>query len=685
MTYQYPYLTDSEFLLAIDKLTYKKQYVRIQVLNFETESARSVIEGVVSAGSLNLSGTSSLRRNGSCTIIVDPQGIQDVNSLTIPNYSNILEVENLVSINKKIFLEIGIVNTLNQYTEYDTIWFPLGMFVIKNASVVKNGTSFNISLTLHDKSAQLNGTCGGVIPAGVIFSEIETISPDGTERAVEYPLIVDIIRSLVVEFGGESASNIIISDVPTAGFKLLKWGGNESVYLNKTPSQKLLTTTATTPNDNITTYKTGSIIGYEATPLVYPGKLECKAGDTVATVLDKIKNTLGNYEWFYDVYGRFHFQKIKNYLNENKVSNIHNVNANNYLGLVDNIGTAYQFNDLSLVSSITVNPSFDNVKNDFTVWGTTKTASGADKPIRYHAILETKPTAYTTLGASIVYKDSRGLWAIATGEDIVTARPTVGSDQHKIYYTLTNGVLSDIYRYDFKRKSFRSYDISNYKYFSKLTAKDWRSSLYFDAVLNKSSAIFADKPYYAELLSEFPKYYDVTTGEYTGSSNNYEYWLDFIESDGTSKPISQFSVESIGRRSKVISDSSVTSLFTITPPAFAYIEADGNVEKERRLAEELGAEVIQVTSEVWKNITVASQRNTAFDMIKDLIQTHTSYNESITLATIPIYYLEPNTLISISQSDMGVNGTYLIKSISLPLTANGTSNIQASRIAQKTM
>jgi hypothetical protein len=38
-----------------------------------------------------------------------------------------------------------------------------------------------------------------------------------------------------------------------------------------------------------------------------------KAGSSVTTVLDEIVKTLGNYEYFYDVEGVFHFQQIRNY------------------------------------------------------------------------------------------------------------------------------------------------------------------------------------------------------------------------------------------------------------------------------------------------------------------------------------------------------------------------------------
>jgi hypothetical protein len=62
-------------------------------------------------------------------------------------------------------------------------------------------------------------------------------------------------------------------------------------------------------------YSTGMDIGYIYTDFTYPGELIGDAGDTVCDILDTIKSTLGNYEYFYDIDGNFVFQEIKNYLN----------------------------------------------------------------------------------------------------------------------------------------------------------------------------------------------------------------------------------------------------------------------------------------------------------------------------------------------------------------------------------
>jgi hypothetical protein len=51
----------------------------------------------------------------------------------------------------------------------------------------------------------------------------------------------------------------------------------------------------------------GSIVGYRQTDLVYAGDLIENVGEAITSVLDKIKNMLGDFEYFYDLDGRFIF------------------------------------------------------------------------------------------------------------------------------------------------------------------------------------------------------------------------------------------------------------------------------------------------------------------------------------------------------------------------------------------
>ena len=58
----------------------------------------------------------------------------------------------------------------------------------------------------------------------------------------------------------------------------------------------------------------GQTVGYRPTELTYAGELISNIGESITSVLDKIKKMLGEYEYFYDLDGRFIFQRKKTYI-----------------------------------------------------------------------------------------------------------------------------------------------------------------------------------------------------------------------------------------------------------------------------------------------------------------------------------------------------------------------------------
>jgi hypothetical protein len=57
----------------------------------------------------------------------------------------------------------------------------------------------------------------------------------------------------------------------------------------------------------IAKFEYGSIPGYRLTDLVYAGDLIANVGESLTSVLDKIKNMLGEFEYFYNLDGKFVF------------------------------------------------------------------------------------------------------------------------------------------------------------------------------------------------------------------------------------------------------------------------------------------------------------------------------------------------------------------------------------------
>ena len=108
-----------------------------------------------------------------------------------------------------------------------------------------------------------------------------------------------------------------------------------------------------------------------------------------------------------------------------------------------------------------------------------------------------------------------------------------------------------------------------------------------------------------------------------------------------------------------------------------------NIEKIREECKQRGQEWSQVNDNVYSMLEVGGGFRSAFDQIKRQLFQYTNYNEQISLTTLPIYYLEPNTRISVEDSESGIYGDYIIKSISFSLDINGTMNLSCTKAIER--
>ena len=86
----------------------------------------------------------------------------------------------------------------------------------------------------------------------------------------------------------------------------------------------------------------------------------------------------------------------------------------------------------------------------------------------------------------------------------------------------------------------------------------------------------------------------------------------------------------------------------------------------------------------WEDLfTISAQGKSAEEEINELFNTHSFCTEGISVTTIPIYHLEPNTLIYIHNEENQINGKYQVNKITIPLAYNGTMSISATKINEK--
>ena len=732
MKKKYPYLKDISFLNKIYDQHIKTLYTRISVLDWQ-EHLLQEVSGKVISGNISINGDSSVRRVANL-------------SVKITNNDDLYKnVDSLFTINKKVFIEIGIRNNYahlgeEYYSNYPIIWFPFGTYIIQNHSIVHSLTDLSLSLTLGDKMCTLNGEAGGTIPASTNFESYDTLGPDG-DLHTEPLRINRIIPEMVNHFGNEDLNNIIVNDVTDKIKQVLKWRSNNPLYLwqNKLNPYNVFYTTINTTGSGLDTqdWNIKKITydydaGYSYVDFVYPGELTANAGDSVCTVLDKIKETLGNYEYYYDVFGNFIFQEIKNYVNVSEWRTaFNNLKEHPYQSVYlpysynTRLSTSvYDFNDSKFIISYSNSPQFNMIKNDFVVWGNKKDMSGVDYPCRYHLAIDKRPKLSEPMINSLPIcfdtNVSDGIRRCFTIDKIYVDLDLLKQEHPtgivgKYYYIVGDGVytwVSDVKNYNDLLSNYltaadTTEQVTSYSEDTDIVSDyirlplasyygtgefeipiqtDWRNILYFQGVFDSAQGLTTNY-YWAELCNEWPKLYDIENNVWQDGvldfPSSFDWWLDLIDNDST---ITKFSVDNIGRRSYSIVDSKCNCVFEPDIPDVIMVNT-ADVDSRSKMTDEelreLGLIPTQVPDSIYNAVVTGGTFNSCYQHVRQLLTNYTDYNESISVTCIPIYHLEPNTRVFFNDPESGIYGDYIINTISFDLSNTGTMNITAKKVIEK--
>jgi hypothetical protein len=736
MRKDYPYLNSpygesiqdliekNTYLAKIDNFLNQKQYVKVTLLNWQEDPIKD-IEGELTSGNIIKDGTSTVRRACSLSISVNGQ-----------EYS-VDDLQMDYALNKKVFIEIGVKNYTDEYKDYPILWFPQGVFFISDIAISSSTTSAVVlNLTLKDKMAMLNGDIGGQFGSTVVFDEVDTQSASG-EYVSEKVLIYDIITELVNHFGGEDLNNILIEDVPLQIKSVMKWTGDNPLYAvyqsGTSASENNLSFQyqLEAPSDSSQTYmifEYGDDVGYIYSDFVYTDELTASANETVTSVLDKIKSFLGNYEYFYDVFGIFHFREIKNYLNTTQGSTVlSDMEKNDYLIDVTTGKSEYTFSDNSNLLTISANPQYGNIKNDYIVEGLRQmTSSDISYTVKYHLVIDSKPKPGNTYYNFLLYTEQ------STGE-VKGYFPLILQSEEDLPWP---GNFNVIYRLEDENKSVYwdndSYaDVEEVAYYptsgTGYTTKDWRTELYLQGLLTKNNGLSSDYyyselkngqrqmnlssgswidnlyartrtqkldvDYYFEELDAFwPTIYNLKDQEFYGQEldaasqrvalNDGNYYLDFI--DANESNLGQYSVSNIGRRPDVVVDEDINCLFEPTFPDIVLLNLDDDDVAEQRIeCDSQGQAYSQVKGDIFSAFAVGGYCNGAFEQIKYELYCHTDYQKTLSITALPAFYLEPNTRVTMNDKSTNTYGDYIIQNISIPLTPGSSMAVSLNQCINK--
>ena len=671
---------DKNFLKRLDLNRTKETYIKIISLTNEDLPVEE-ITGQATGGSINIDGTSSVRR--SCSL-----------SMTATKEDNIITDKHW-AYNHKFKLQIGLKNIID-HTQPDIIWFDQGVYIISNFSISESTSSLTISIQGKDKMCRLDGTISGSLPAQHDFGKEEIENADGTISFNLLPLYT-IIREAVHEYAQEPMRNIIINDLDDYGYELMEYRGEKPMYLfvqsgdgdypdvlnitlngdtqvkiNETTFCKLnefedkgykfyslnaldrnynndATQIILNPDNNtgigyVVKVQSGETAGYHQIALTYANDLILNAGEPITLMLNKIAEMLGNFEYFYDTKGRFIFQKKNNYIQEL----FSPINGEIVEPIAAITPYSYKFDDKELITQISDTPNVENTKNDFAIWGQRNGADGSIIAIHARYAVDKKPTSYTTI-AGKKYQDSEWDW-------------------RELIYQMASD-----YQKNRENSSFLTeLEKANPQFIGGRT----KYEQYYTDILSFWRQLYNPTP----SEEEKKNYFDVNGYDKKGAGaywnkdvylnpSNLYFWFDFLDTEGE---LGKYSANKIGSRSKVINEPAIKSIYYKETPEVQFIILP---TEAKELTKNNAYTKIQIQDNMTGLFYRSTQGNAAVSRANELISEYTATAEGVNLTCIPIYYLEPNTRIYID----GI-GDCTLDRISYNLSYNGTMSISGNKI-----
>lgn len=766
-------LLNSEFLYNLDNHRNRVTYARITSLTND-QYPIDRIEGVVTGGSITIDGDSAVRRVCNLTLTTGKFNINNV----------------YWGLTTRVKIEIGLENNVDPDYD-DIIWFPQGVYVLTDFRTSAQVNNYTITLSGKDKMCLLNGDIGGNFNAETQFDTERVQQEDGTwvdeKRSIAY-----IIKEMVHHYAQENFYNIIIKDIDTLSLKVLynkkstfylikdkdteeivdmyyddTMVSGESPYyyqeypdlsvnfkallssfvfdLNvdeddsallpyhivyKTPS--IIFDKETNKKYTVVKIEPGEDIGYELTETYYPDELIAGVGDTVVSILDKIVEVFGDFEYFYNLDGQFVFQAKETYVNTTW-NNLITIDNETYVepAMVSS-KVKYMFESGVLTTAYQNAPKLGSIKNDYTVWGKKKTSSGMEIPIHMRYAIDKKPEYYHTYGTE---DNENGIIYISEEFYNKYIVPTYGSIAENNQVNIENQIYSivdwreiiyqmakDYYRYnhddDFEVLIFQHNidPLFNLQYYEKgktgyeqyyhdiegfwrliYAPKDWLDNY------NSDTAKLATQIVNAEDFYVDDKYVGPWNRNIVEDPSALIFWMDFFEAEKLG--LGQFSVPAIGNRPKNESVDSIRALIYQDIPDIVFVDKDtlkdyydnnrlldGYVYITNKKPDGCVQENIKELStqydfiaEAMENdeIYLSSRSLTAQEKIDNLLYNYGYCNETITITSVPIYYLEPNTIISARDEGRMINGYYIINKITLPLDYKGTMQITAIKVPER--
>ena len=438
-------LFDIEFLTKLTEKQQREIFARITVLDMN-ELPIEYIEGKITAGSVNVDGASAVRRTCNLTMVAKDANINEFYwgfkrkmrlEVGVKNTID-LKYPDIIWFNQGVFVitSFNITQSTNNFTitlnGKDKMCLLNGDIAGHLPHSTDFGTMENydsetgmseiINIPIKDILYEALCTFGNELSHNIVINDLEDAGLELLEYKGNTPMYMlkEVQKNTTSEaetsftqmtFNGGQQCYIVVQEgdketyIPSTidDYRHIVYENLVDLSIaEEIPSTIIIASHSTSeeilmqrPRYNVVKFEYGHTSGYRLTDLTFPGTLIANIGETITSVLDKIKNVLGNFEYFYNIDGKFVFQKKKNYLQ----TTWHIGENNPDIVTDDAVNTsfpAFSFMNAELVTQFANNPNILNIRNDFSVWGVYKSITGTDIPIHMRLALDNKPECYVS-------------------------------------------------------------------------------------------------------------------------------------------------------------------------------------------------------------------------------------------------------------------------------------------------
>ena len=129
----------------------------------------------------------------------------------------------------------------------------------------------------------------------------------------------------------------------------------------------------------------------------------------------------------------------------------------------------------------------------------------------------------------------------------------------------------------------------------------------------------------------------------------------------------------------MVNDTDIKAIYYGEIPNIVYVTQDEYNKLKESYSLNDGYVYILLPESMQLYFVNSAKSKSAQDVLDQFLYQHAYCNESISITTMPIYHLEPNTRISVYDETTKINGEYIISKITTPLNYNGTMSISATK------